>query len=230
MNRYRIRYKKTGPMRYISHLDLLRTVERSARRARLPLAFTEGFNPHPRISFAAPLPVGVEGCDEYLDLELETSMQPSMLAEKLNAGLPAGLSVLDVKEVDIKGPSLMGLVEQATYLAEARLPPLPDEKDLAVKIKKFLEQGEIKIEKRTKKGTKLKDIRSGIIELKGEIHGSNLLLKMTLKTGSRENIRPEEVLRALVKGYLPLNVEDFRITRTGLFTAGNRPLNAEVGS
>lgn len=224
MYRYRIRYKKTGPMRYISHLDLLRTMERSARRAGLPLAFTEGFNPHPKISFAAPLPVGVEGHDEYLDLELRTSMEPSRVAEKLNASFPSGLEVLDVREVSGEGPSLMALVEKATYLARARLPVRLDEREVAGNLKRFMEQEEIKVERKTKKGEKVKNIRPGIIDLKGQLDGNDLLLKMTLKTGSRENVRPEEVLRALVKGYLPANVEDFRITRTGLFAAGNRPI------
>lgn len=216
-------------MRYISHLDLLRTFERSARRARLPLAFTEGFNPHPRINFAAPLPVGVEGRDEYLDLELETSMQPSLLVEKLNAGLPAGLEVLEAAETDEKGPSLMSLVDTATYLAEGRLPSTMNQRELVTKLEKFMEQAEIEVQKKTKKGIKIKNIRPGIIELSGELDGDNIILSMTLKTGSRENVRPEEVLSTLVRGYLPLNVEDFRIIRTGLFAGGNRLLNTGVG-
>lgn len=229
MNRYRIRYKKAGPMRYISHLDLLRTFERSARRARLPLAYTEGFNPHPRLTFAAPLPVGVEGQDEYMELDLESPMPPSLLAGKLNACVPAGLEILDVTGADGAGPSLMAVVERAIYLAEGRLPAGIDEEDLAARLRRFLDQSEICIEKKTKKGNKIKDIRPGIIDLSGELKGDKILLSMTLKTGSRENVRPEEVLGTLGKGYLPLSAEDFRITRTGLFAGENRPLNAHVG-
>jgi len=226
LNRYRIRYKKSGPMRYISHLDLLRTMERSARRAKLPLAFTEGFNPHPRVSFAAPLPVGVEGEDEYMDLELETPLQGSLLVERLNASSPPGLEILACKEIDKAGPSLMGLVDQATYLAQNIRPFSMDDRQLTEGIRTFLEQQEIVIEKKTKRGTKPKNIRPGIIDLRGTVKGERIIIEMTLKTGSRENIRPEEVLRNLGKGYLPLHVEDFRITRTGLYTADNKSLFA----
>ena len=226
MNRYRIRYKKSGPMRYISHLDLLRTMERSARRARLPLAFTEGFNPHPKVSFAAPLPVGVEGEDEYMDLELETPLQESLLVERLNAASPPGLEILECKEIDGASPSLMGLVDQATYSVQNIRPFALDDRQLTEGIREFVEQQEIIIEKKTKRGIKQKNIRPGIIDLRGTSKGDRITLEMTLKTGSRENIRPEEVLHSLGKGYLPVNVEDFRITRTGLYTADNRSLFA----
>jgi len=227
LNLYRICYKKVGPMRYISHLDLLRTMERGSRRARLPLAFTQGFNPHPRISFAAPLPVGVQGEDEYMDLELESPMQAPVLVERLNTCLPYGLEILEAREVKGAAPSLMGMVEQATYAAVTIRPADINEKSLISSIKAFMEQQEVIIDKKTKKGTKAKDIRPGIVKLSGDSKEDRLFIYMTLKTGSRENVRPEEVLRALVKGYLPLNVEEFRITRTGLYAAGERTLFAE---
>lgn len=244
MNRYRIRYKKSGPVKYISHLDLLRTFERGARRAGLPLAFTQGFNPHPRFTFAAPLPVGVEGRDEYMDLILENHLPPGRLAEKLNAKFPAGLEVLDAAEVDLSAPAPMGLVESATYFARAALAPGLDtegldtkgldEKKLDEKINAFMQKQEIKIEKKTKKGMKIKDIRPGIMDLNGEIDGEELILNMTLKTGSRENIRPEEVLRVVLgevlKEYSSLQAEDFMVVRTRLFTGENKPLNIDIAS
>lgn len=223
MYRYLIHYKKKGPIRYISHLDLLRTMERAARRVKLPLAFTEGFNPHPKISFAAPLPVGIEGYDEYMDLELAAPMDPAEVVEKLNTNLPRGLDVIEAKLIKRKTPSLMAMVDKAEYVAQARLPAGLSYEKVTSSLAAFLQLPEIPVERKRKKGKTIKDIRPGILSLESQLEGTDLKLKMVLKTGSRENVRPEEVLRELVKGYLPLNVEDFRISRTGLF-AGEKNL------
>lgn len=224
MNRYRIRYKKTGASRYLAHLDLLRTIERSARRASLPLAFTEGFNPHPKISFAAPLPVGVEGYDEYLDLDLERPVEEYRVKEFLNASLPEGLKILEVKKVKEKSKSLMALVEKADYLARAELPGIIHQESIITSIKGFLDNNEIIIERKTPKGLKVKDIRPGILALRAEVNEGILLINMSLKTGSKENVRPDEVLCTFAEGYLPYYVENFRISRTCLHGSGSNSM------
>ena len=94
---YRMMYAKVGPARFISHLDLLRTFGRAARRAGLPLAFTQGFNPHPKITFAAPLAVGIAGEAEFADLELTRKIPAPVVARALTGALPEGLSVLEVR-------------------------------------------------------------------------------------------------------------------------------------
>jgi len=91
----RLRFEKTGPARHISHLDLMRTFQRVFRRAELPLAYSEGFNPHPYLSAARPLPVGVSSVCELLDLGLTQPMDWDQLPARISRVLPAGLQVLE---------------------------------------------------------------------------------------------------------------------------------------
>ncbi|MCL2747916.1 MAG: TIGR03936 family radical SAM-associated protein [Oscillospiraceae bacterium] len=95
MFKVRLRYEKTSHARYISHLDLIRTMQRAFARARLPLAYSEGFNPHPYLSIARPLPVGVSSVCELLDFGLATSVAPSTLPGRISRVLPPGLCVTD---------------------------------------------------------------------------------------------------------------------------------------
>ena len=106
-------YEKVGPARFISHLDLLRTFGRAARRAGLPLAFTQGFNPHPKITFAAPLAVGISGEAEFADLELTEKIPAPFVARALSDALPEGLRVLEVRQLKGAGPALMAMVRSA---------------------------------------------------------------------------------------------------------------------
>ncbi|MBK8232561.1 MAG: DUF2344 domain-containing protein [Candidatus Eisenbacteria bacterium] len=114
----RIRYEKTGPCRFISHLETMAVVARAFRMARIPVAHTQGHNPRPRFSFGPPLPVGVEGCAEAFDADL---MRPwtSSFAEQLNAVLPRGLRILDGQVMTTapgtRRASLMAEGERATY-------------------------------------------------------------------------------------------------------------------
>jgi radical SAM-linked protein len=130
LSRYRIQYSKRGTARYISHLDLVRTLERAFRRAGLPIAFSEGFNPHPRFSFAAPLPVGVEGLAEVLEVEMQEPIDHQQLAERLNGVLPQGLVVLEVTDVPDNAPAPMAALTGAGYIVhidDGDLPgPLPE--------------------------------------------------------------------------------------------------------
>lgn len=113
-------YEKVGPARFISHLDLLRTFGRAARRAGLPLAFTQGFNPHPKITFAAPLAVGISGEAEFADLELTEKIPAPFVARALSDALPEGLRVLEVRQLKGAGPALMAMVRSASYRVEAK--------------------------------------------------------------------------------------------------------------
>jgi radical SAM family uncharacterized protein/radical SAM-linked protein len=96
--RYRVRFSKTGPARYLGHLEMCGVFDRALRRAGLPVAFSQGFHPLPRRSFAEALPLGLESLDEILELELHQEQPPGLVGEKLNAELPAGLTVLSVEE------------------------------------------------------------------------------------------------------------------------------------
>ncbi|MCL5961474.1 MAG: TIGR03936 family radical SAM-associated protein [Chloroflexi bacterium] len=117
MQRLRITFSKGPEIKYISHLDLLRMWERILRRAGVPLAYTRGFNPHPRLALAAPLPVGVLGSAEMLEIFLESLMPIPDFEQAIARQLPSGVQVSRIEEVDERTPSLPSVVRAAEYEA-----------------------------------------------------------------------------------------------------------------
>src|SRR5512146_1378298 len=104
--RLRITFAKTEAMRYTGHLDLHRTWERTFRRAQLPLAYSQGFHPQPRINLASALPLGFTSDSEVADIWLEKDMPLDQIRELLQAALPPGISILQIEEVDSQAPAL----------------------------------------------------------------------------------------------------------------------------
>lgn len=115
--RMRLRLSKEGDARFVGHLDMMRLLERALRRARLPVAYSKGFNPHPRISLASALPLGVSSRAEYADVILDRPVRPGVFAERLNSVLPAGVRVLGCEEAPAGGPSLAAIMETSRYEA-----------------------------------------------------------------------------------------------------------------
>lgn len=221
MHRYMIRYSKKGPARYTAHLDLMRELERSMRRAHLPVAFSEGFNPHPKLSIAAPLPVGTEGLAELAEVEMTRAVEPGRMAESLNAVLPPGLKVWEVAEISSATPALMAALERAVYIVQLDgedLPvPLP-----GAAVQEFLARDCVEIRRRGKDGQeKVRDIRPGIMKMEVLPGDDGLSLRMELKTGSVMNVRPAEAVTALLEhAGIKADPADLQIARTGLFLAG----------
>jgi len=122
--RYRIRFAKTGLLRWISHRDLARLWERIARRVRLPLGMTEGFHPTPRIAFPSALPLGVESLDEVVEIELTEELEPSDLQQRLAEDRQPGLQILRVDRLPPRHPK--GRLEASDYRVD-----LPDDWDAA---------------------------------------------------------------------------------------------------
>ena len=116
MHKYRFRYAKFGPARFASHLDLGRALGRALRRTGLPVAYSQGFDPLPKMAFGPPLPVGVESDAEFVDIAFTGELAAAEIVRRLNAVLPAGLVVTGVQKLPPKTPSLMGLVDRFTYI------------------------------------------------------------------------------------------------------------------
>lgn len=221
MPKYRIMYAKTGPARYLSHLDLLRAFERAARRAGLPMAFTQGFNPHPKISFAAPLAVGTAGEAEFADVELTADFSPKEVAGALTKVMPEGLGLIEVRKAPDDIPPLMSVVERATYRAEGKLGSPVGNEELARHIKDFLSCAEIPVERKNKAGERKKyDIRPGIFAVSGRIDDDIIVIEAELKTGSSGNVRFEEVLSSFQEKFRLPVVGRFALKRTGLYASG----------
>ncbi len=185
--RYRIRFRKGGDVRFVSHRDLLRTLERSARRAELPLAWTRGFNPRPRIAVAQALPLGVEGLAEVLEVVLTESLPAADLVARWGAQMPPGLALGEGRELPLRArPAQATLVRYEIALAD---PPA----DLPARVAALLAAPTARIERRGKDGSRPVDVRPFLLECAAE--GSRL--RLALRAGNEGTARPEEVLVAL---------------------------------
>ncbi|MCZ7540791.1 MAG: TIGR03936 family radical SAM-associated protein [Anaerolineae bacterium] len=190
--RLRIRFAKQGALRYVGHLDLATTWERVLRRAALPLEYTRGFNPRPRLQFAAALPVGLTSEAELLDVWL-TECVPLELAdaliERLNTTSPAGLRALQAAEVPIKAPALPPQVISAEYAITPNDPDLSAD-DLGARAQALLAQTHVE---RVLRG-KVYDLRPLVQDLR--LDGDGVLVAR-LSTGERANARADELIAAL---------------------------------
>ena len=156
-------YHKAEAARFISHLDILRALQRAFRRAGLPLRYSDGFNPHPELSFASALATGMTSDAEWFEVELTQDMTPEAFVSAVNPVMPRGLSVSDAREM----PLGIKTLTSCTRAAEYRITMSTEqefEKDLLEKTLHGLLSGEIIVNKRTKSGIKPVDIRPQVLK------------------------------------------------------------------
>ena len=186
-----VRYAKRGKMRFASHLDVARAFERGVRRAGLPIAYSAGFTPHPKISYAGGAPTGVASEAEYLSLTLTSRTEADTVLERLNAALPDGIDVIAVAE-DSGGLPASRLTASEWEIA---LPELrPD--DVVPVVRKFLALTEAPVERLTSKGMRRMDARAPVVSLEvlGDTRSS--MLRMVVRH-TVPSVRPDDVLNAL---------------------------------
>ena len=200
--RIRITFVKQGALRYTGHLDLHRLWERAARRAELPLAYSQGFHPQPKMNMAAALPLGFSSRCEVMDMKLERDISLESLPTRLNTTLPSGLQVVDVEQVDERAPALQTQVLSAEY--EVTLTEIVDRSELKRKIDSVLESKSILRERRGKPY----DLRP-LLEEVSLIPDGKIFMKLAAREGATG--RPEEVLDVLGIAF-----EETRIERTRL--------------
>jgi len=197
-----VRYAKRGKMRFASHLDVARAFERGVRRAGLPIAYSAGFTPHPKISYAGGAPTGVASEAEYLSLTLTSRTEADDARERLNAALPDGIDVIAVTE-DSGGLPASRLTASEWQIA---LPGLPADNVVPV-VAKFLALTEAPVERLTSKGVRRMDARAAVVSLDvlddpgadsslpgGRLPGSALRMVVRHTVPS---VRPDDVLNAL---------------------------------
>ena len=161
VQRIRIRYAKRGPLRFTSHRDFARAFERALRRAAVPIAFSQGFTPHPKISYASAAPTGVASEAEYLEIGLQTEVDPEHLRAALDAALSPGLDVLDAV-VARGGTGLAERIEASRWRIE--LPGVSSD-TLANAGAAFLSAGEVLVERMTKQGRRFFDARAAVMRV-----------------------------------------------------------------
>lgn len=234
MFKIRSKFYKKGDMVFISHLDLLRLFERAMRRAQIPIAYSQGFNPHPIMAFATALSIGISSDAEYIDLTLYENMDEQVFKEKLNKVLPEGLKLVDSKEVPLKEASLMSIVKSSSYLVRFLIEDEINKNIFEEKLKDFenLDTIIIKKEKRKRKGNRWinnvqeVNIRESIktIEL-ANIDGKEVLVRMKLTAGEVGNIKPEIVVEELANHEnINYNKDSLRIHRINLLNEAEEDL------
>jgi radical SAM-linked protein len=206
VTRVRIRFVKLGKIRWTSHRDVARMWERAFRRVQLPVAYSAGYSPRPKVSFGLALPTGHESMAEYLDVELveEPDLDVSILPGRLSAALPVGVDVTAAERINPGTPSLQEVVTSCTWCWAAAprggADPLGSE-ELAARVAGVLDASSVVVT-RTRKGEELTDdIRAGILSLQllGPVgadpaHGSWLEAELVCHP---RVLRPAEVLAAL---------------------------------
>lgn len=185
MKPVRIWYTKDAECKYISHLDLNRVMSRALHKSRINLWHTEGFNPHPFVTFALPLSLGFKGVKETMDIRLlDDDYDKQSIIEALNSCLPSGVRVYDITEPVMKaGQIAQGLFEIA--LTDENT----DNQTLKNQFTDMLNQDEILVMKKTKKGMKEIDIKPHIINVE-TVDAENFTFRITLPAGSSTNINP----------------------------------------
>jgi radical SAM-linked protein len=193
VQRLRVRYAKRGRLRFTSHRDFSRAFERAVFRARIPMAYSSGFNPHPRISYAGAAPTGSASEAEYLELALAQVVVPADVHAMLDEALPPGLDVLEV--VESPGGSLADLLEGSRWRID--LAAVRDATTDAVA--RFLAADEALVERMTKKGLREFDARGAVVSLvvlPDAAAGGRTSLDVVLRHGTPA-VRPDDVLRGL---------------------------------
>jgi radical SAM-linked protein len=183
--RFRARFSKSGRAKYLGHLELSRLLLRAFRRARVPLVFSQGFHPLPRVSFGPPLPVGQESRAEFLDMQVRGRFHPEEAREAINRALPPGVQILEIQEISLKSPSIFDTISKVVY--EVRLPESESFSEDAAR--RFREAQSFPVFWPRK--NRSIDLKNAVDFL--SIEGRNRV-QMGLRTGGEGFLRPDEAV------------------------------------
>lgn len=207
MNRYRITFTRDSSIRFVGHLDLAKTWERILRRAGLPVAYSQGFHPQPKITFASALPVGCTSEAELMDVVLTGPLDPSVMRQRLEPTLPAGLGITSIVEVPLDAPALQAALRWAEY----RVTVETDEsrEQVEARVQALLAASTLLRERRGKRY----DLRPLVLALSVEsVQPSTVHLVMRLLADANVGTgRPDEVVAALGWGDVPLRIHRRRL-------------------
>ena len=215
MSKYRIQYTQGDEVKYISHLDFLRTINRVFARADLPIKFSNGFNPHPVMTIGLPLSVGTTSECDVLDVELTCDMDTAELIERMNKNCPPGIKVTAAKRAENLKPLFN--IDSAVYTARF-------DADCDPKIDLFAAADKVMIEKKSKRGMKEVNIKDFIRSL-GKTDGGDREygLIMHINAGNFSNLKPELVLSAL-GGFSGVKLKNIAINRKKIFFDDGKPV------
>ncbi len=219
MLKLRMRFEKNDLLKYISHLDMMRTFARAMRRANLPLSFSQGFTPRPKIVFASALPVGVTSSGEYMDVEFEEEIEPEDVAARLNSVLPRGLFIKKVNHT--QGHPALSSLNGALYLTDIIFNIDISKQILINGISDLLTEKCIIVEKSVRGKTKQFDIASLVYDIRLLSFAKGFAqLNMELSMGQEGNVTPQMVIMAFEK-ILHQEVKISKVHREDMFIYKN---------
>ena len=217
----RIKFSKTGAVRYIGHLDVMRYFQKLNRRAGIDVKYTTGFSPHQVMSFAAPLGVGLESYGEYVDIEVNSTLSSNEAVKALNNASTSGIQVISYVELPDGTANAMSSVAAADYrvcIKDAYIPLCIKEVNvLKNRFEEFLSQSSIVVVKATKKSEREVDLKPLIYSANVDDDGT---INMQLCTGSAENLKPELVMEAFFR-YLDCEMSQFALDICRMEVYGN---------
>ena len=187
----RIKFRKVGSLQYISHLDLVRTMSKIVVRTKLPLWYTEGFNPKPKMVFAAPLSIGTESLAEYMDLRITERLPETEIKERFNANVTDEMSAIDVYYPERPMTDLKWMSYTLSIKTNGA------DEALAKRCSELLSAAELKVMKKTKKGDNIVDIRPLIKSSSVNFVDGKIQISAVLSSDSSEYLNPEYIIKAL---------------------------------
>lgn len=250
MNSVRIRFSRGEEVKFISHLDLMKVFERAIRRSGLPIAYSQGFNPHPQMVFGLPLAVGMTSEGEYADFDLAEETDPQIFMERLNASLPEAIRVKAAAVKNTKR-NIMASIGGADYELEIFINEELSQDEVKMRIGGLLARNSIKVMKEGKTkggkgkggkdrnskgkggGNTLKEVEIRPLILNAEVEPaqnvpagyetfqSAFVIKTRFRAGSAANLRPELFIRALSEQG-NISVAAARMHRRALYVVKNR--------
>lgn len=200
MVKIQYQFKRSTPLRFLSHLDQQRLFQRAFRRANIDLEYSQGFNPHPRMSFALAMSVGLTSDGEYGEVIVADDIDVATFISRMNQALPTGLEILAAKICGDGVGSLSAALSQSCYRIGIKVMPGTDMTELTQMIAAYLKQPQILIKKRNKKGKYVeKDIRPFIqaLEVLAGPEKDTVIVKMTLNYIEQQCVKPEQVLESI---------------------------------
>ena len=195
MQKVRLRYSKTGRLRFSSHRDFSRAFERALKRAEVPMAYSSGFHPHPRISYANAAPTGAGSDAEYVEIGLASEVDPEQVRAAIDEALPPGLDV--VEAVVSPGGSLADLLQASAWRIELEG---AGEESVRAAVDALVAADEVLVERMTKRGLREFDVRGAVLRLAALPAGAGV--EVALRHGTPA-VRPDDVVSALVALGLP---------------------------
>lgn len=226
MVRYVIKFTKESEIKFVAHLDLMRTIQRVVRRAGIKATYSKGFNPHMSLSLAQPLAVGVYSKGDYLDLDLDEYVEPQEMIDRLNSCSPLGIKFLQAVEVkSIEGrkvPQAMALIEAARYTLKIKC---NSQEKAEEEFKRLIKEKSWVTTKKSKKGDKEVDIKPMIKDLKYAFSEEGLRITTLVSCGSKENLSPDLLASFIVKQLESSNKDAFvEIYREEIYALKNNKL------